>query len=199
MMHSRLVLNALMGATPLLLSGCMMLGTGGMGHGSGGVGHGHAQAAPMMGQTLIKETVVEGVRITAEFPPYAFGDELAYRVTLRRVRDSTAIGDASLAMLIGPADARERPTRVLPSALGNGVYVFHPVVTAEGAYQVSIRVERAGSLALTPGAEVGQVVRLDARMDMSARGGEGGGSSMWAPAALLGAGVMAVMMLVMLR
>ena len=198
-MQSRLAFTTLIGATPLLLSGCMMLGAGGMGHGSGGAGHGHAQAAPMVGQIVIKETVVEGVRITAEFPPYAFGDELAYRVTLRRERDSTAIGDASMAMLIGPADARDRTTRVLPSALGNGVYVFRPVVTAEGAYRVSIRVERTGSLALTSGAGMEQVVRLDARMDMSAREGDGGGSSMWAPAALLGAGVMAVMMLVMLR
>ena len=199
MMYSRLVRNTLMGSTPLLLTGCMMLGSGGMGHGSGGVGHGHAQAASMTGQTVIKETVVEGVRITAEFPPYALGDELAYRVTLRRERDNTAIGDASLAMLIGPADARDRTTRVSPSAVGDGVYVFRPIVTAEGAYRVSIRVERAGNIALTSGAELEQVVRLDARMDMSAREGTGGGSSMWAPAALLGAAFMAVMMLVALR
>ncbi len=199
MMHSRPVLGILMGATPLLLSGCMMLGSAGMGHASGGVEHAHAQPAPMIGQTVIKETVVEGVRITAEFPPYAYGDNLAYRVTLRRERDSTAIGDASLAMLIGPADARDRTTRVLPSAVDSGVYVFRPVVTAIGAYRVSVRVERAGSIALTSGAELEHVVRLDARMDMSAPDGNGGGSSMRAPMALLGAGVMAVMMLVMLR
>lgn len=199
MMHSRPVLHLLMGAIPLLLSGCMMLGSGGMGHGSGGVGHARAEPAPMSGQTVIKEIVVEGVRITAEFPPYAYGDTLAYRVTLRREHDSTAIGDASLAMLIGPPDARNRTTRVSPSAVDNGVYVFRPVVPAEGAYRVSVRVERAGSIALTSGAELEHVVRLDARMNMSAREGDGGGSSMRAPMALLGAGVMAVMMLVMVR
>ena len=199
MIHSRPVLNTLMGAIPLLLSGCMMLGSAGVGHGSRGVGHAHAEPAPMIRQTVIKETVVEGVRITAEFPPYAYGDNLAYRVTLRRERDSTAIGDASLAMLIGPPDARDRTTKISPSAVDNGVYVFRPVVAAEGAYRVSVRVERAGSIALTPSAELEQVVRFDARMDMSAREGDGGGSSMRGPMALLGAGVMAVMMIVMLR
>ena len=69
-------------ATPLLLSGCMMLGAGGMGHGGGG--HGPAEMTPMSGPTLIKEAVVDGVRITAEFPSYSLGDELAYRVTLQR-------------------------------------------------------------------------------------------------------------------
>ena len=199
MMYSRPVLNTLMAAIPLLLSGCMMLGPAGMGHGTGGAGHAHAQPAPMIGQTVIKETVVEGVRITAEFPPYAYGDNLAYRVTLRRERDGTAIDDASLAMLIGPSDARDRTTTISPSAVENGVYVFHPVVAAEGEYRVSVRVERAGSIALPPSAALEQVVRFDAPMDMSAREGDGGGSSMRTPMALLGAGVMAVMMIVMLR
>lgn len=186
-------------ATPLLLSGCMMLGAGGMGHGSGGGGHGDAQMTPMVGQTLIKEAVVEGVRITAEFPPYSLGDDLAYRVTLRRERDSTAIGDASVAMFIGPDGARERATRVSPSARDDGVYVFRPVITAEGSYRVVIRVERVGTVTPTSGAELEHVVRLAARMDMSAGQADGGGTSWFAPTALLGAGVMAVMMLVMLR
>ena len=199
MMYSRPVLNTLMAAIPLLLSGCMMLGSAGMGHGSGGVGHADAHLAPMMRQTVIRDTVVKGVRITAEFPPYAYGDNLAYRVTLRRERDNTAIGDASLALLIGPSDARDRTTTISPSAVENGVYVFHPVVAAEGEYRVSVRVERAGSIALTPSAELEQLVRIDARMEMSALEGDGGGSSMRAPMALLGAGVMAVMMIFMLR
>ena len=173
MMHARLVVNTLMGAIPLLLSGCMMLGPAGMGHGSGSAEHAHAQPAPKIRQTVIKETVVEGVRITAEFPPYAYGDNLTYRVTLRRERDSTAISDASLAMLIEPPDARDRTTTISPSAVDNGVYVFRPVVAAEGAYRVSVRVERAGSIALPPSAELEQVVRFDARMDMSARDGDG--------------------------
>ena len=153
----------------------------------------------MMRQTVIKDTVVEGVRITAEFPPYAYGDNLAYRVTLRRERDNTAIGDASLALLIGPSDARDRTTKISPSAVENGVYVFHPVVAAEGEYRVSVRVDRAGSIALTPSAELEQVVRFDARMGMPVREEDGGRSSMRAPLVLLGAGVMAVMTIVRLR
>ena len=199
MRHLRSILDTLMGTTPLLLGGCMMLGSGGMGNSSGGVGHAHAQPTPMIGPTVIKDTVVGGVRVTAAFPPYAYGDDLTYRVTLRRERDSTAFDDASLAMFIGPAVSRERATRVAPSAVGNGVYVFRPVVTAEGAYRVSIRVERAGSIALTSGAALEHVVRLDARMDMRAREADDGGSSMRPTTALLGAAVMAVMMLVMLR
>ena len=199
MMYSRFVVGTMVGITPLLLSGCMMLGSGGMGHGGGGAGHGHAQPVPMSGQTVIKETAVEGLRISAEFPPYSLGDDVAYRVTLRRERDSTAIGDATVAMFIGLDGARDRATRVLPSVRDKGVYVFRPVITAEGAYRVVIRVERVGNGTPTSGAELEQVVRFAARMDMTAGQADGGGTSWFAPTALLGAGVMAVMMLVMLR
>ena len=184
---------------PLLLSSCMMLGSGGMGHGSGGSGHGDARAMSMSGQALIKEVVLDGVRITAEFPPYSLGDDLAYRVTLRRERDSTAIVDASVVMLIGADATRDRFTRVSPSTRDNGVYVFRPAVVAEGAYAIVIRVERVGNITLTPGAQLEQVVRVDARMDMSPREENGRGSFRLAPMALLGAGVMAVMMLLALR
>ena len=79
-MHSRIIQQTFMVATPLLLSGCMMLGSGGGAHGS--QGGEHARAPSMMAQTVIKETVAEGLRITAEFPPYAIGDDLAYKLRM---------------------------------------------------------------------------------------------------------------------
>lgn len=188
----------ILGVLPLLLSGCMMLGSGGMGHGSSGGGGGHAQMTPMSGPMLIKESVVEGIRITAEFPRYSLGDDVSYRVTLRRERDSTAITDASVTMLIGRDDTRDRTTSISPSARGTGVYEFRPVLTAEGVYRVVIRVERVGNAALPPGTQLEQLVRLDAPMDM-ARETHGNDTSRWAPTALLGVGLMAVMMLVMFR
>jgi len=175
----------------------MMLGSGGMTHGS--QGGGHAQAARMEGQTLIRDTVVKGLRVTAEFPPYALGDALAYRATVRRAGDSTAVTDAPVTMFIGRDDTRDHTMQVSPSALGDGTYVFRPVISSEGAYRVVIRVERAGDTMSTPAIELEQVVHLATRMDMATQVPKGGAISSWAPTALLGAGVMAVMMLVMLR
>lgn len=188
----------LMVATPLLLSGCMMFGSGGMGHGSGG-GHGRDDGMPVTDQTLIKEAVIQGVRITAEFPVSALGDNPDYRVTLRRERDSTAIADAVVTMFIAPAGTRDRGTGVSASARGNGLYVARPVTTGEGAYRVLIRVERVGQVTPTAAIELEQVVRIRAPIDPGARGGDHAGNSRLAPAALLGGAAMAVMMLVMWR
>jgi len=78
------------------------------------------------------------------------------------------------------------------------VYEFRPVLTAEGVYRVVIRVERVGNAALPQGTQLEQLVRLDAPMDM-ARETHANDASRWAPTALLGVGLMAVMMLVMFR
>lgn len=196
MVNAQIVLRTFTVATPLLLGGCMMLGSGGMAHGSHGGGH--AQAA-MMGQTLIKETVVEGMRLTAEFPPHAIGDDLAYRVTLRRAGDSAAVANASVAMFIGREDQMDHVTRVAPSVLGDGAYVFRPIVETESAYRVVIRVERAEGVAPRSAVELEQVVRLGARMGMAAPQPDAIATSWWTPAAILGAGAMAIMMLLVMR
>ena len=153
----------------------------------------------MEGKTITRDTVVEGLRITAAFPPYVLGDDLAYRVTVRRAGDGTAVMEAPVTMLIGRDDTRDQTMRVSPSALGDGVYVFHPVITSEGVYRVVVRVERRGDITSTPAIELEQVVHLATRMDMATQVPKGVVTSSWAPTALLGAGLMAVMMLVMLR
>ena len=207
-------------AVPLFLSGCMMAGMGGMGGGM----HGASQGASMSGQTLIKDSVVNGIRITAEFPPYMMGDALAYTVTLRDVRDKSAISDASLAMIVTPDDinhgSRSAPTvphsghgdsaavrsqdsaeriKVSPDKVGDGTYVFRPSITKGGAYRFVIRVERVGTVTMDPPIEVEQTVQLNAPMAEHAGNGDHGMGSGKAPLALLGVGVMAAMMLFMFR
>ncbi len=59
---------------PLFLSGCMVLGMGGMGRAGGGGMRGASHGPSMNGQTLVKESVVNGIRITAEFPPERSAD-----------------------------------------------------------------------------------------------------------------------------
>ena len=195
MMNSRIAARTLVVITPLFLGGCMMLGSGGMMHGSQEV----AKATPMIGSTLVKDTVVDGLRLTAEFPPYAVGDDLAYRVTLRRGRDSTAVTDLPVVMVIGRDDMRDHTSRVSPEAQGNGVFVFRPIITSDGTYRVVIRVERPGGIASAPGVELTHVVRLVARADMGAQMPEGSADSRWGPTALVGAGVMVLMMLLVMR
>ena len=207
-------------SVPLFLSGCMMVGMGGMGGGM----HGASQGASMSGQTLIKDSVVNGIRITAEFPPYMMGDALAYTVTLRDVRDKSAISDASLAMIVTPDDinhgSRSAPTvphsghgdsatvrsqdsaeriKVSPDKVGDGTYVFRPSIMKEGAYRLVVLVERVGTVTMDPPIEVEQTVQLRAPMDEHSGNGDHGMGSGKTPLALLGVAVMAAMMLFMFR
>ena len=207
-------------AVPLFLSGCMMAGMGGMGGGM----HGASQGALMSGQTHIKDSVVNGIRITAEFPPYMMGDALAYTVTLRDVRDKSTISDASLAMIVTPDDispgSRSAPTvphsghgdtataqskdkaermKWSPDKMGDGTYVFRPSIMKEGAYRFVVLVERVGTVTMDPPIEVVQTVQLNAPMEERSGNGDHGMRSGKAPLALLGVGVMAAMMLFMFR
>lgn len=207
-------------AVPLFLSGCMMAGMGGMGGGM----HGASQGSSMSGQTLIKESVVNGIRITAEFPPYTMGDALAYTVTLRDVRDKSTISDASLALIVTPADMNQSslsaPTvprarhadsaapqsqgkaegmKVSPEKVGDGTYVFRPSIMTDGAYQFVFLVERVGNATMNPPIEVEHTVQLNAPMAEHAGNGDHGMGSGKAPLAIVGVGVMAAMMLFMFR
>ena len=210
---------------PLFLSGCMVLGMGGMGLAGGGGMHGASHGSSMNGQTLVKESVVNGIRITAEFPPYVFGDELAYKVTLRDVRDKSIISDASIALIVTSDDNRNQGSRtgqagshsghgdssttqsqgkvgrmkVSPDIIGNGTYVFRPPITNRGAYKFVFVLERVGDVTIDPPIEVEQTVQLDGRKDQRSGNGDRVTGSGMAPAALLGVGVMAIMMLFMVR
>lgn len=210
---------------PLFLSGCMVLGMGGMGLAGGGGMHGASHGSSMNGQTLVKESVVNGIRITAEFPPYVFGDELAYKVTLRDVRDKSTISDASIALIVTSDDNRNQGSRsgeagshsghgdsstsqsqgkvgkmkVSPDETGNGTYVFRPSITNGGAYKFVFVLERVGNVTIDPPIEVEQTVRLDGQRDQHSGNRDHMAGSGRAPAVLIGAGVMAIMMLFMVR
>jgi len=208
---------------PFFLSGCMVLGMGGMGLAGGGGMHGASHGSSMNGQTLVKESVVNGIRITAEFPPYVFGDELAYKVTLRDVRDKSIISDASIALIVTSDDDRNHGSRsgqagspsghgdsstiqgkmgrmkVFPDNIGNGTYVFRPSITNRGAHKFVFVLERVGNVTIDPPIEVEQTVLLDRPRDQRSGNGDHVTGSGMAPAVLIGAGVMAIMMLLMFR
>lgn len=210
---------------PLFLSGCMVLGMGGMGLAGGGGMHGASHGSSMNGQTFVKESVVNGIRITAEFPPYVFGDELAYKVTLRDVRDKSIISDASIALIVTSDDNRNQGSRsgqagshsghgdssttqsqgkvgkmkVAPDEIGNGTYVFRPSITNGGTYKFVFVLERVGNVTMDPPIEVEQTVQLDAQRDQHSGNRDHMTGSGRAPAILIGAGVMAIMMLFMVR
>ena len=208
---------------PLFLSGCMMLGMGGMGAAGGGGVHGAPHGPSTSGQTLVKESVVNGIRMTAEFPSYLLGDELAYTVTLRDVRDKSTISDASIALIVtlddnqssrsGQAGSHSEhgdssPTqsqgkaghmKVSPDEIGNGTYVFRPAIKNGGAYKFVFVLARVGSVRIDPPIEVEHTVQLDGQRDQRSRHGDHRTESRMAPAVLIGAGAMAIMMFFMFR
>ena len=203
---------------PLSLSGCMMLGMGGMGLSGGGGKHGASQSSTTRGQTIIKDSIVSGIRITTEYPPYVLGDALAYTVTLRDVRDKSMISDATIALIVTPDDNRSKGSRsghldssvmqnqrsswtmkMSPEVIGNGTYVFRPSITTGGAYRFTFVVEKVDNVTISPAIEVEQTFQLLSQTDQqSENGGHKTGSGI-SPAVLIGAGAMAIMMLFMFR
>lgn len=212
-------------STPLLLSGCMMLGMGGMGTPGASSMHGASGGSSINGPTLVKEAVIDGIRLTAEFPPYVLGDRLTYRVTVRDARDKSSIANASVALIVTAIDnshlhspsgqagsdsrhadsASTRSQRALrkmvvpPDEIGDGAYVFRPAIATAGAYRFVFVLERVGSDALATPIEVEHTVQLLDRRDRHSGHGDPATRSAMAPAVLIGAGVMAIMMLFMIR
>ena len=186
---------------PLFLGSCMMLGMGGMGAGGGGGMHGASHASSMTGHALVKDSVVSGIRITAEFPPYALGDALAYTVTLQDVRDKAYIANASIALIVTPDDSQNKveESRMPPAESANGTYVFRPSITRGGAYKFVFVLDRVGDVAQEPSIQVEQIIHLNGQMDHQSGADDRATGIRSAPVALIGAGVMAIMMFIMLR
>lgn len=213
--------------TPLFLSGCMMLGMGGIGGHSGGGMHGDSHGSSVEGQTIVKESVINGIKITAEFPQYTLNDELAYKVTLYDVREKIVISDASISLIvisndsrgqsqrsrqtsshsghgdIPPAQSQEKVEKMKfsPDEIKNGTYIFHPTIKNKGTYRFIFVLDRVGSVAIEPPIEVEQTVQLYSRMDqpMQQRNDNTAGFSLSSPVIWIGLGAMAVMMLFTLR
>ena len=210
----------------LLLGGCMMLGMGGMGSAGGGGMHGDSHVSSTSGQTLVKESVVNGIRVTVEFPPYVSGDALVYVVTLRDDRDKSFISDASMALIVTSDDNRSqgssasRPNsqsehrdssttstgegkvgamRVAPDRTGNGRYVFRPSIATGGAYKFVFVVERVGNVTQAPPIEIEQSIQLDKQMNQHSGNGDRVTGVGMTSVAVIGAAVMAIAMLFMLR
>ena len=212
-------------SSPLFLSGCMMLGMGGMGTPGGSGMHGASRGSSMNGPTLVKEAVIDGIRLTAEFPPYVLGDQLTYRITVRDARDKSSISNASVALIVTANDnshldspsgqagsdsrhADSSTTRsqrtlrkmvVSPDAIGDGAYVFRPAIATGGAYRFVFVLERVGNVALATPIEVEHTVQLLGQRDRHSGHGDPATRSAMAPTVLIGAGVMAIMMLFMIR
>jgi len=194
---------------PLFLSGCMMLGMGGMGH-MGGMNE-NSHGSSMKGQTIVKESIVDGIKITVEFPPYTLSDELAYKVTLYDVREKLIISDASISLIVIPDNDRSHDAhsdhskrqemKFSPdkSGINNGTYIFRPIIKMKGAYKFIFVLERVGNVTIDPPIEVEQTIQLSSQMDMHSEDGDNMGGSGISPIVLIGVGAMAIMMLFILR
>ncbi|MFA5804536.1 MAG: hypothetical protein WC879_07810 [Melioribacteraceae bacterium] len=211
----------------IILEGCMMLGMGGMGHTGGGGMQGDSHGSSMTGKTIVKESIVNGIKITAEFPPYTLSDELAYKVTLYDVREKIIISDASISLIVTSNDSRSQGSRsgqasshsghgdssptqsqgkvekmkFSPDEINNGTYIFHPTIKNKGTYKFIFVLEKVGNVAIDPPIEVEQTVQLYSRMDQPSEhsGDNMAGFSLSSPVILIGLGAMAIMMLFILR
>ena len=212
---------------PLLVSGCMMAGMAGMGGMSpmgGGGTHGSGLAMAPAEPTIVKEVVVGGLRVTAEFPIFAPGDSLRYSVVLRGLDGRAITTDASVFLDVSPvrmgsavaspapmhAEDPAKSAHAMPGGLermrfapverGGGRFVFRPSIPRDGAYRLAVLVERTGDTVLDPPIVLDHVAQmLPTTVGAPMSSGHvlrGGGLT---PLVVLGAGLMAVMMLFAVR
>ncbi len=222
-MKSKLIAALL---APLLTSGCMMAGMagmGGMGHMSGGGTHAGGAAVSMDGTMEVSEVVAGGLRVTAEFPAQVAGDSTRFAVVLRELDGRAITTDAAVFVDVTPvggtsAAAPPVPTqpghpatmshpaprtmalqRIVPYARSGGRFEFHSFLEPETAFRVTVVVERVGDRVMEPPISVSRVLQHAPR----AAGDAHAASTPWGgyavPLAVLGAGLMALMMLVTWR
>ena len=173
------------------------------------------------GGTIVKDVVVGGLRVTATFPAQAAGDALRYVVTIRDRDGPFVTGDVAVFLEVSPArtqnadgspshtghspeTAREpsvgvERTRVAPAEREAGQFTFRPAIPSAGAYRLGVVVERVGDTLLDPAIVVEHVATLAAKAPATSAGGHAMRSGRVTPLVLLGAGFMAVMMLVAIR
>lgn len=211
---------------PLLTSGCMMAGMagmGGMGHMSGGGTHAGGAAVSTDGTMEVSEVVAGGLRVSAEFPVQLAGYSSRFAVVLRELDGRAITTDAAVFLDVAPVGTRQRAaqpppthaghpaklahampedlarTRIVPVAGRGGWFEFHPTFAPDGVFLVTVVVERVGDRVMDPPISVSRVMQFAPRAasDSHAANAPWGGRAV--PLAMLGAGLMALMMLVMWR
>jgi hypothetical protein len=170
-----------------------------------------AGADAMRGEAahVVKEVVIDGLRVTADFPAFGPGDALEYRVTLRGSDGRAITADVGVSFTSTPEmepmmesemrDAAPMSTRWSPERQRDGSFVFRPMLARSGAYRLAVSVEHVGDRTLDPPVVLDQIVRLAAPpRSMGAAGGASHGTAL-RPLLLVGAGLMMVMMIFTVR
>ena len=187
--------------TPLLLNGCMMAGMTGMGHAGAATPARGAAGAPAE-SNMVKEMVAGDLRVTAEFPIFAPSDSLSYVVTIRRLDGPAIESDALVSLDVSPittVGAASTSARFTPVERGGGRFVFRPSIPRHEGYRLAIAVERVGSTVMDPPIVLDYVVQPHSPATSLRQPGHAAPSGGLTPLVLLGAGLMAAMMLLAIR
>jgi hypothetical protein len=188
-----------------LLQGCMMGGMGGMGSVMPGGASEHEPGTSTTRQHIVKELVAGGVRVTADFPVFGPEDSLEYSVVLRALDGQMITTDAGIVLSVVSTTAEgRRPGESLPTRLpftrrNDGSFVASPSIPRDGAYRLTLLVERVGATTLEQPLMLDQIIDLGARPDHAPASGPAPRRTPLSPLLLLGAGLMAVMMLLTIR
>ncbi|PKL83092.1 MAG: hypothetical protein CVV24_06745 [Ignavibacteriae bacterium HGW-Ignavibacteriae-3] len=191
----------------LFLPGCMMMGFGGMDH--MGRMNDNIHGSSMTGRTIVRESTVDGIKVTIEFPPYTIDDELFYKVAIYDIHDQMYISDASVVLLAYPGDSKNHESHYsdhskmehlnfTPDKINKGIYTFHPIIKMKGVYNLLFIIERIGDSDLNPPIKIEQPVHISDQTEMHPRDGGDQASSTISPMVIIGAGAMTVMMILML-
>lgn len=190
------------------LQGCMMGAMGGMGGMAStrpGGGSEQDAGASTIPQHVVKELVAGGIRVTADFPVFGPRDSLEYSVVLRALDGQTITADAAIVLSVvaatddGMRHGEPLPTRLPFTRRNNGSFVASPSIPRDGAYRLTVLVERVGATTLEQPLILDQVVDLGARPDHAQASGPAPPRVHLNPLVLVGAGFMAVMMLLTIR
>lgn len=197
-----------MALSVMWLQGCMMGMMGGMGGMDQPMSSEMSAGDSSMSagrQRIVKEVVAGEMRVTADFPVFGPRDSLEYSVVLRDLDGRTITADATLFLMVSSATDQgmrhdlPAPTRLLPTRRSDGSFVFRPSIPRDGEYRLTVLVERVGATALDPLLRLDQVVQLSTPVHSAQATGNMQRKAGLNPLVVLGAGLMAVMMIFTIR
>ncbi|MBX9927800.1 MAG: hypothetical protein K2X99_02715 [Gemmatimonadaceae bacterium] len=206
--HRRIVSTVVV---PLLLSGCMMAG---MGHATSSSMPRRSEATPPPVSPTTATVVIGEIRMTVDFRPSTADDSAQLVVAVVGPRPLSG-RDVDLTLTIVPvsattaavehgSDVRRRQSTydsivLSPVEDAAGPWVFRPVFPRNGPFRLTVGLRRAGTRTFLPPIEVAQVWDLSPTPRAMVGASHSVDRSGLTPLVILGAGLMAVMMLVGIR
>lgn len=180
----------------------MMGMMGGMGGGRSSAGPRDVEERPAGRDHVVLKFAEGDLEVEAEIPAFGPRDSLRYRVTVRR-RGGGLVAAADVTLSTSPECPDEghgsHSALWMPTRERDGVFAFDPSLVRGASYRLVVSVNGVDGRALDPPLRVAHVVRLEAPASQVTNARHTEGNVVLQPLLLLGAGLMLLMMVIVVR